>query len=189
MKNFNITRLLVMLVALTLLAAGCAKKPVMEETAVMEQPTEIAVVEQKPVVIEQVDDEAARRAAAEAAEAAAAAAALRASNNLGRIHFDFDQYTLTTVAKDQLASNAALLKAAPAVKIQIEGHCDERGSDEYNLALGEKRALATKNYLVSLGVAVDRMNIISYGEELPLDSADSEAAWAKNRRAEFKAQR
>ncbi len=186
MQKFNITRLLVMLVALTLLAAGCAKKPVMEEAAVMEQPTEVAVVEQQPVVVQQVDEEAARRAAA---EAAAAAAALRATNNLGRIHFDFDQYTLTTAAKDQLASNAALLKAAPAVKVQIEGHCDERGSDEYNLALGEKRALATKNYLVSLGVAVDRMSIISYGEEMPLDPANSEAAWAKNRRAEFKAQR
>jgi len=186
MKNFNITRLLVMLVALTLLAAGCAKKPVMEQAVVMEQPTEVAVVEQQPVVAQQIDEDAARRAAA---EAAAAEAARRASNNLGRIHFDFDQYTLTTVAKDQLASNAALLKAAPTVKIQIEGHCDERGSDEYNLALGEKRALATKNYLVSLGVAVDRMSVISYGEEMPLDPANSEAAWAKNRRAEFKAQR
>jgi peptidoglycan-associated lipoprotein len=190
MHKFNIARLLVMLFVLTLLAAGCAKKPVMEEAAVAEQPTEIAVVEQQPVVVtEQVDEAAARRAAAEAAEAAAMQDAMRAADNLGRIYFDFDQYTLTATAKSQLASNAKLLKAAPSVKVQIEGHCDERGSDEYNLALGEKRALATKDFLGSLGVANDRMSIISYGEEMPLDPANTEEAWAKNRRAEFKAQR
>ena len=190
MQKFNITRLLVMLFVVTLLAAGCAKKPVAEEVAVTEIPTETAIIQQQPAVIEQqVDDAAARRAAAEAAAAAAEAAAQRAAGNLGRIYFDFDQYTLTATAKQQLATNASLLKAAPAVKIQIEGHCDERGSDEYNLALGEKRALSTKNYLVSLGVAADRMSIISYGEELPLDPINSEVAWAKNRRAEFKAQR
>lgn len=191
MQKFNITRLLVMLFVVTLLAAGCAKKPVAEEVAVTEIPTETAFIEQQPtaVIEQQVDDAAARRAAAEAAAAAAEAEAQRAAGNLGRIYFDFDQYTLTATAKQQLATNASLLKAAPAVKIQIEGHCDERGSDEYNLALGEKRALSTKNYLVSLGVAADRMSIISYGEELPLDPINSEVAWAKNRRAEFKAQR
>ncbi|MCK4502787.1 MAG: OmpA family protein, partial [Desulfuromonadales bacterium] len=92
-------------------------------------------------------------------------------------------------AKSILVSNAGLLRAAPAVKVLIEGHCDERGSDEYNLALGEKRALATKNYLVSLGVAADRMNVISYGEEMPIDSAQTKEAWAKNRRANFKVKR
>ena len=190
MQKFKITRLLTMLVVLTLLAAGCAKKPVMQEAAVIEQPTEVAVVQQQPAVVEQqVDEAAARRAAEEAARAAAEAAARNAANNLGRIFFEFDQYVLTAEAKNQLATNARLLQGAPAIKVQIEGHCDERGSDEYNLALGEKRALATKNYLVSLGVAVDRMSIISYGEEMPLDPANAEAAWAKNRRAEFKAQR
>ncbi len=187
MQKFNITRLLVMLFVLTLFAAGCAKKPVADDAAVTEQPTEVAVIEQQPaaVVEQQVDEAAAARRAAKAA----ASAAKRAANNLVRVYFDFDQYTLTASAKDQLMSNAMLLKSAPAVKIQIEGHCDERGSDEYNLALGEKRALATKNYLVSLGISANRMSVISYGEEVPLDSANTEAAWAKNRRAEFKAQR
>ena len=189
MQKFNITRLLVMLFVLTLLAAGCAKKPAADESAITEQPTEVAVVEQQTaaVVEQQVDDAAARRAAA--AAAAEAAAAKRAANNLNRIHFDYDQYTLTASAKQTLMKNANLLKTAPAVKVQIEGHCDERGSDEYNLALGEKRALATKNYLVSLGVSANRMSIISYGEEVPLDSSNTDTAWAKNRRAEFKAQR
>ncbi len=154
-----------------------------------EQPTEVAVVEeQRPAAVqEQVVDEAAARAAAE--RAAAEAAANRALRDLGRIHFDFDQYVLTAAAKEQLHMNAQLLKAAPGIKVQIEGHCDERGSEEYNLALGERRAMATKNYLVSLGVAADRMSIISYGEEVPLDPASNEQAWAKNRRAEFKAKR
>lgn len=179
--------LLVMLFVLTLLVSGCAKKPVADETA-MDETTEVAVVEVQPVAVveQQVNEDA--EAAARAA-AAAETAANRAANDLMRIYFDFDQYVLTDSAKDQLASNARLLKAAPAVKVQIEGYCDERGSDEYNLALGEKRALATKNYLVSLGVAAGRLSIISYGEEMPLDPANTEEAWAKNRRAEFKAQR
>jgi peptidoglycan-associated lipoprotein len=186
MQKFNIARLLVMLFVMALLAAGCAKKPVTDD-AVMEEPTEVAVVDEQPAgVMEEQVDEAAARAAA---EAAAEAAANRAISGLGRIYFDFDQYVLTAGAKQQLATNADLLKAAPGIKVQIEGHCDERGSDEYNLALGEKRALATKNYLVSLGVAAGRLSIISYGEELPINPASTEEAWAKNRRAEFKARR
>ena len=186
MRNMN-ARLLMLLVVLTLLTFGCAKKPV-EEAAVVEEPTEVAVIEeQQPVAVveEAVTDDrgaAAARAAAEAREKAAL-------NGLGRIYFDFDQYVLTDIAKRQLETNAQLLQGAPALRVKIEGHCDERGSDEYNLALGEKRALATKNYMVSLGVAASRISIISYGEELPLDPAKTEAAWAKNRRAEFKALR
>jgi len=117
------------------------------------------------------------------------AAERAAQSGLQRIHFDFDQYVLTDEAKAILVSNAALLAAAPGVNIQIEGHCDERGSDEYNLALGEKRALATKSYLVSLGVADSQMSVISYGEEMPLDPAGTPEAWAMNRRAEFKIKR
>ncbi|WP_303722661.1 peptidoglycan-associated lipoprotein Pal [Malonomonas rubra] len=184
MQNWS-TRLLLMLFVLTLLVAGCAKKPVAEE-AVVEEKAEVAVVEEQPtaaIVEEQVDEAAAARAAAEEAARAAEAAA-RAG--LARIHFDFDQYLLTDTAKNILENNAKLLKAAPVVKVKIEGHCDERGSDEYNLALGEKRALATMNYLVSLGVSADRLSIISYGEEMPLDPAKTEEAWAKNRRAEFR---
>lgn len=106
---------------------------------------------------------------------------------LERIHFDFDQFTLTEQARETLKQNAAYLRANPAVDVVIEGHTDERGSDEYNLALGERRASAAKQYLVSLGISADRLSIISYGEEMPLVDQSNESAWAQNRRAEFKA--
>jgi peptidoglycan-associated lipoprotein len=82
-----------------------------------------------------------------------------------------------------LRENAALLKKYPNVKVQIEGHCDERGTIEYNLALGERRATSTKNYLVSLGISSDRISTITFGKEKPLDPGHHEEAWAKNRRA------
>jgi peptidoglycan-associated lipoprotein len=105
------------------------------------------------------------------------------------IYFDFDQFTLSSDARKVLGANAKYLKANGGVKVVIEGHCDERGSDEYNLALGESRALAAKEYLISLGVSAKRLSVISYGEEKPAVKGSTEAAWAKNRRAEFKAVR
>ena len=104
-----------------------------------------------------------------------------------RIHFDFDQFTLSADARRILGENAKYLNSMGDVQVVIEGHCDERGSDEYNLALGESRALAAKSYLVSLGVSAKRLSVISYGEEKPLVNAAGEEAWAQNRRAEFKA--
>jgi peptidoglycan-associated lipoprotein len=105
---------------------------------------------------------------------------------LDLIHFAFDQASLSSEAREMLAANAVVLKTNPELTINIEGHCDNRGSDEYNLALGERRAQAAKEYLVSLGVAADRLQVISYGEEQALDAANNVTAWAKNRRAEFK---
>lgn len=184
MLKSNITRLVVMLSVLTLLASGCAKKPVDEQPA---EPTQVEVTqEQQPAA---VTEQAVTDTSAYDAAAAARSAERAAAKGLERIHFDFDQYVLTATSKSTLVSNAGLLRAAPAIKVLIEGHCDERGSDEYNLALGEKRALATKDYLISLGVAADRMSIISYGEEMPIDSAHTKEAWAKNRRANFKVKR
>jgi peptidoglycan-associated lipoprotein len=103
------------------------------------------------------------------------------------IYFDFDQFTLSAEARKTLAENAKYLKANSGTQVVVEGHCDERGSDEYNLALGESRALAAKNYLVSLGVSAKQLSVISYGEEKPAAMGSNEEAWAKNRRAEFKA--
>ena len=105
---------------------------------------------------------------------------------LERIFFEYDRYTLSETARATLSRNAAYIKNHPDLKIIVEGHCDERGSDEYNLALGEKRAQAVAAYLSTLGVASSRMRVISYGEEIPLDRSGTEAAMAKNRRAEFK---
>lgn len=101
------------------------------------------------------------------------------------IYFDYNSYTLRPDAMAALKSNADMIKQVPGVIIQIEGHCDERGTQEYNLALGEKRALATREYLMNMGVSGDRIVTISYGEEDPADSGHTEAAWGKNRRSEF----
>ncbi len=105
------------------------------------------------------------------------------SSLLKDIHFDFDRYNLRPGDASILRENAALLKKYSNVKIQIEGHCDERGTIEYNLALGERRANSTRDYLVSLGISPARISTISYGKEKPLDPGHNETAWAKNRRA------
>ncbi|MFQ5510501.1 MAG: peptidoglycan-associated lipoprotein Pal [Candidatus Krumholzibacteriia bacterium] len=101
------------------------------------------------------------------------------------IFFDFDKSNLTSEAKRVLEENARQLQDARSKNIVIEGHCDERGTNSYNLALGEKRAKAAKDYLRSLGVAASRVKTVSMGEERPFDSGHTEAAWAKNRRAHF----
>ena len=106
-----------------------------------------------------------------------------ASKLLKDIRFDFDIYYIRREDVEILRQNAAFLKKSPEMKIQIEGHCDERGTSEYNLALGERRANSAKRYLVSLGIASDRISTISYGKERPLDTGHYEEAWAKNRRA------
>lgn len=105
------------------------------------------------------------------------------SSLLKDIYFDFDKYDIRPGDMAILKGNAELLKKYHRVKIQIEGHCDERGTNEYNLALGERRANSTRNYLLSIGVSPERISIISYGEERPLDSGHTEDAWTKNRRA------
>ena len=102
------------------------------------------------------------------------------------IHFEFDKYDLKPSAREGLEHNYELLKEFSDVIVKIEGHCDERGTVEYNLSLGEKRAKAAKDYLVNLGIDAARIQTISYGKERPLDPASNEAAWAKNRRCEFK---
>ncbi len=106
-------------------------------------------------------------------------------DGLFSINFPYDQTKLTAEAESKLQQNAQWMQANADTKLQIEGHCDSRGSIEYNLTLGERRARKVKNHLVSLGVDGNRLSILSYGEEKPLDSSDSEDAHAKNRRANF----
>jgi peptidoglycan-associated lipoprotein len=101
------------------------------------------------------------------------------------VYFDFDKYDIRPADAKALDSNASWLKSNASHLILIEGHCDERGTNEYNLALGERRAKSTMNYLVSQGVQASRITIISYGEERPACSEKSEECWAKNRRAHF----
>ena len=101
------------------------------------------------------------------------------------VHFDFDKYDIRPDAAEVLKAKAAWLEENSAVTVIVEGHCDERGTDAYNLALGENRANAAKKFLVALGIDANRLETISYGEERPLDPGHNEAAWAKNRRAQF----
>ncbi len=107
------------------------------------------------------------------------------SSALQPVYFEFDKYSLTTQARNILHNHAAWLQNHSDVSVQVEGHCDERGTLEYNQVLGENRAIAVKKYLVSLGVNPDQIYTISYGELQPADPGHTEDAWAKNRRAEF----
>jgi peptidoglycan-associated lipoprotein len=108
-----------------------------------------------------------------------------ATENLKDIYFDFDKYDIRPGDAKILDANAAWLKANPDNLVLIEGHCDERGTNEYNLALGERRAKSTMNYLVGQGVQANRITIISYGEERPVCTEHNEACWAKNRHSHF----
>jgi peptidoglycan-associated lipoprotein len=101
------------------------------------------------------------------------------------VYFEYDKYDLSPRAREVVSNKALFLKSYPTVKVLIEGHCDERGTSEYNLALGERRANAVKQYLLSLGVDQGRVSTVSYGKERPQDPGHNEAAWSRNRRAHF----
>lgn len=160
---------------LSLGLTGCGKKqppPVIEEPVVEEPPPP-----------PQEDLEAKRRAEEE--ELARRKREFEQKMSV-MIHFDFDKYNIKDEYKDVLTEKAQLLREWSTVTIQIEGHCDEWGTNEYNLALGERRANAAKDYLAAAGVSADRMSTVSFGEERPLDPGHTKEAWKQNRRAEFK---
>jgi peptidoglycan-associated lipoprotein len=186
------------LVALTVavfVSGGCAKKeivkseqpvaPVQTAPKVTPGPSKEAPSEAKPEPLKQepmaeppaIQPEATKPAPQQGAEAL--------QNELQKIYFNFDSATLSDDARNTLSKNAEMLAKNSSLKIRIEGNCDERGSDDYNMALGERRAKAARDYLVNLGVQPDRLSVISYGEEKPVDPGHDEAAWAKNRRDEF----
>jgi len=102
-----------------------------------------------------------------------------------RVHFAFDKSDLTAQDRAELDRKVSLLQRYPHLRIEVAGNCDERGSDEYNLALGMRRAAAAKTYLANYGIAADRISVVSYGEERPLDPGHNETAWAANRRDDF----
>ena len=110
---------------------------------------------------------------------------LNRDSPLKPVFFDLDSSELNSAAQATLQENAGVLKQYGTWQITIEGHCDERGTAEYNLALGERRALVARDYLVSLGIGASRVRTVSYGKEFPFDPAHDEAAWSKNRRAHF----
>jgi peptidoglycan-associated lipoprotein len=146
--------------------------------------------------IRRAQDEAARRAAEEAARRRAADSAAAAARNAAAagsvretltaaVHFDYDQSDLRADDRAILDAKIPILQANPTVKIRVAGHTDERGSDEYNLALGNRRAAAAKRYLQNKGIDGSRMDVVSYGEERPLNAGHDETAYAQNRRDEF----
>ncbi|NTU58931.1 MAG: peptidoglycan-associated lipoprotein Pal [Chlorobiaceae bacterium] len=104
---------------------------------------------------------------------------------LNDVFFNYDRSELTPSTTAQLKTNANWLAANPGRKVILEGHCDERGTNEYNMALGERRVISAKEYLVSLGIDPSRMKTVTYGEERPFDAGHNEEAWAKNRRVHF----
>lgn len=164
---------------------GCAKKAVREEPMGTGKPGETAWGKPGEEAERARIEEESLEASLERKKYPGIEGEFLESSLLKDIHFGFDRYDLTPKAREILAQNADLLLNNPRAKIQIEGHCDERGTIEYNLALGERRANSTKQYLISLGVSPNRMSTISYGEEMPVDPRHNENAWAKNRRAHF----
>lgn len=159
---------------------GCAKKTVLKEGAA--SPAEKAATKNKPQQTAAKDDAGAK---AKAVQERAAGASAKNLYEMTDIRFDFDAYTLKDESRETLNKHADWLNKNQKLTVTIEGNCDERGTAEYNLALGERRATEAKKYLVKLGVAEKRVNTVSYGEERPLDPGHNETAWAKNRRDRF----
>jgi peptidoglycan-associated lipoprotein len=176
----KMTKFFLVLCCGMIIAAGCAKKemvkseePVVPAKAVEAPPAPPVAAEpakEVPVVKEETLQEPVKAVAPEAA--------------LQPVYYDFDSYVLSADARGILKKDADAISKITS-KIQVQGNCDERGSAEYNLALGEKRAKAALKYLTTLGVPADKLSFISFGKEKPLDQGHDEAAWAKNRRADL----
>lgn len=190
MKNYMAKRLVVSFallgisLLLTLSIASCAKRAVrgVEPTA----PVTREEVKKEPLPGRRgmIEEEALREGAPTAGYTGDWETQTASFENED-IHFDFDRAVLREDAKEILRKKSAWLLENLSIGILIEGHCDERGTTEYNLALGERRASSAKSYLISQGVDINRITTITYGEERPLDLGQNEEAWAKNRRAHF----
>ena len=203
-KSFG---MIIFIVCLGLMMAGCPKKTVVKEEPSIKKAEEATVAEREKAAkleaekaarearereLARIREEEAKRAKEKEFEKSLVAkkepgiaGEVFDSKLLKDIRFNFDEYNIRPEDAEILKQNAAWLTKYPRLKIQIEGHCDERGTIEYNLALGERRASSTKNYLLHIGIPADRISTISYGEEKPFNLSRNEEAWAKNRRAHF----
>jgi peptidoglycan-associated lipoprotein len=186
-KSFSI---LILILCIGLIMTGCPKKTVVKEEPTTKKSEEAVKKEAKAEELARIKEEEAKKAQEKEFEKSLVPkktpgieGEVFESKLLKDIHFDLDKYDIRPTDAGILKENAALLVKFPNVKIQIEGHCDERGTVEYNLALGERRANGAKRYLISLGIPEKRISTISYGKERPLDPGHNEEAWAKNRRA------
>ncbi len=165
-KSFGLI-LLITLITVALGGCGCFQQQMKGETEAPKAPAAVVAPEAKPVV-------------PVVQEAPPASVVMMKDSN-----FDFDKYNVRAKDAAILKENAAWFAANPGKKVKVEGHCDERGTVEYNLALGQKRADSAKNFLVNLGIDGRSIDTVSYGKEKPLDPGHNEGAWAKNRRAQF----
>ena len=200
--------IIILILCFGLILTGCPKKTVVKEEPSVKRAEELAAEKEKAAKLEaeravkekearekelaRIREEEAKKAREKEFEKSLVAkkepgieGEVLESKLIKDIHFDFDKYDIRPGDAETLKGNGALLMKHPKVKIQIEGHCDERGTIEYNLALGERRANSAKKYLISLGISADRISTISYGKEKPLDPGHNEEAWAKNRRDHF----
>jgi len=160
------SKIFLVLLAVTLIfGAGCAKKQIIKPEAIV-----------PPVTETKTDND----------EASVRFKDWTSVQELANINFDYESYDLSKSASEILKKNANYLKEYPTLSIIVEGYCDQRGTVEYNLALGQKRASAVRNYYISLGIPANNIGTISYGKEKMLDDSDNEGAYAKNRRAETK---
>jgi len=205
-KHLTVIGLFLILAFSLTIFSGCAeKKAVVKDEAIQEQ--KVAAAQEAAPAAVTADDEAARKAKEaadreaalkeqaakdEAARREAARAAWAKKNaealvelSLQNIYFDYDKSAIRPDAREILKANAEIFTKNSSAKIVMEGHCDERGTAEYNMALGERRAQEAKQYLVNLGIDASRIETISYGKERPLDNRSTEEAWAQNRRAQF----
>jgi peptidoglycan-associated lipoprotein len=188
MNTLSVRRIAVLLLLLvTLAVGGCAKKkppiarpipPPPAGSTTVTPPPEPPAPAPEPTTVPP-------EPVAEDSIAAGSIDDINRNSPLKPVFYGLDEAEVDAEAQKVLQANADLLRRYATWQISIEGHCDERGTAEYNLALGERRAVAARNYLVSLGIPADRVKIVSYGKEFPFDPGHSEEAWAKNRRAHF----
>ena len=202
-RNLVVAILVAFAVSSIFLLSSCAKKQVITEEKEIKAPSEeVVVVEEEKVVVPAAKEEEMKREEAakierlkELEEAKKREAAIEeevawmerraARFEAESLYFDFDKSFIKLEYRPILQEKAAFLKDYPDFGVRIEGNCDERGTNEYNLALGERRANSAKNFLISLGIAADRIETISYGEERARTLGHNEAAWAQNRRDDF----
>ena len=193
MHKNNLPIVTLVIASLFFVATGCVKLVKEEETQKSAAAKEEAAAVQGEKVVEQPIQEAPlSEAAVVEKEVSARAEAGDEITELARkkgmlltVYFDFDRFTIRDDMKSILEKDSIWLKENPGVNIQIQGYCDERGSDEYNIALGERRAQSIRGYLINYGISQSRLATISYGEERPVDPGHTEEAWAKNRRGEL----
>lgn len=197
-RNLVVATLVVFAFSSIFLLSSCAKKQVITEEKEMEAPAPEVAKEEKaavPAAKEEKMEEAKIERLKELEEAKKIEAAIdeemawmerrAAKFEAEAIYFDFDKSFIRLEYRPVLQEKAAFLKDYPDMRARIEGNCDERGTNEYNLALGERRGNSAKNFLISLGIAADRIETISYGEERPRGLGHNEASWSQNRRDDF----